>query len=71
MVIGNRVGTRLELCRLGSGIQKGPNEADVCNWVYLKNRIVGVIVPWGQDVWLGAARSVLAERISCAFQGLT
>ena len=56
---------------MGSGIERGPIEADVCNWIYLKDRIVGIIVPWGQDVWLGNNRGDLAERISCAFQGLT
>ena len=71
MVIENRVGKRRELCRMGSGSERGLIEADVCNWVYLKDRIVGIIVPWGQDVWLGATRGVLAERISCAFKGLT
>ena len=71
MVIGNRIGDRLELCRIGSGIERGPIEVDVCNRIYLKNRVVGIIVPWGQDVWMGATRGVLAEQISCAFQGLT
>ena len=55
---------------MGSGIERGPIEANVCNWIYLKNRIVSIIVPWGQDVWLGATRGVLAERVSCAFQGM-
>ena len=71
MVIGNRIGKRRELCQMGSGIERGPIEANVCNWIYLKNCIVGIIVPRGKDVWLGATRGVLAERISCAFQGLT
>ena len=56
---------------MASGIERGPIEADVCDWIYLKNRIVGIIVLWGQDIWLSATRGVLAERISCAFQGLT
>ena len=71
MVIGNRFGKHRELCRIGSRSEGGPIEADVCNWIYLKDRIVGIIVPWGQDVWLGDTRGGLAERISCAFQGLT
>ena len=65
MVIGNQVGKRRELCRMGSGIERGRIEADVCNLIYLKNRIVGIIVPLGQDVWLGATRGVLVERVVC------
>ena len=56
---------------MGSSIERGPIEADVCNRIYLKNRIVGIIVPWGQNVWLGATKGVLAEQFSCAFKGLT
>ena len=69
MVIWNRIGKHRELYKKGS--TRGPIEPDMCNWIYLKTRIVGIIVPWDQAVWLGAIRGVLAERISCAFQGLT
>ena len=55
---------------MGSVIERGPIEANVCNRIYIKNRIVGNIVPWGQDVWPGVTRGVLAERISCALQSL-
>ena len=55
---------------MGSGIERGPIEKNVCNRIQLKNRIIGITVPWGQDVWLGATRGVLEERISCPFQGL-
>ena len=71
MAIGYRIGERRELCQIGNGVERGYIEANVCNCIYLKTRIVGITVPWGQDIWLGATRGVLAECISCAFQHLT
>lgn len=56
---------------MGSGIEKRYFEASVYNWIYLKSRMIGIIIPWGQDVLLGVIRGVLRERISCMLQGLT
>ena len=56
---------------MGSGVERGLVEANVCDRIYLENRIFGIVDPWGQDVWLGATRGVQAERISCTLQGLT
>ena len=44
MVVGNRIGKRRELCRVGSGVEVGLIQADACNGVYFKDRIVGCAV---------------------------
>ena len=52
------------------GIKGSLIEANVCDQIDLENSAIGIIITWGQGIWLMVARGVLAEHFSGAFQGL-
>ena len=56
---------------MGRGIERRSIEENVCDWIDLEDRVVGMFVPGDQNDWLGVTTGVLADLFSGAFQGLT
>ena len=68
MVVEYRIGERREVGHVGRGIEESFIEANVCFWIDVRNRVVGIIS--SLEFWLIVARSSLAENFSGAFQGV-
>lgn len=51
---------------VGRVIEESLIEANVSDQNDLENRVVGIIIPWSQDIWPIVARGALAETFSVA-----